>query len=357
MTSIDLDCKTVYVHGGIPGEDGARWTVSHRMLQAHIHVAHAAIARTAWADDYLDRRSALVASKGGGDNILARWKALSRSIASPCLSLLETLAPMDKTTPWTLADYCLATTVSLRIVRASSVSDGGGGVRAELVSGRHPMPACSTSPMPTQALHHLPAMLLRFPASKLLVENEEEKTLRLAPPCRVWAADNDVLPLFFKPCLRDRETEFAREVDMLARIGVARLHEQQINTACMAGVVTTEDGAAVLGVVLLWTRGAARLAAETAVARVEMHGQWREEVRGIIGVLHERGIVWGDLNPHNILIDDRLAPWVVDFGGECNLEFVDDENRETATGDWQGFHSAFDYWLPARVAASSSSGR
>lgn len=59
----------------------------------------------------------------------------------------------------------------------------------------------------------------------------------------------------------------------------------------MAGVVTTDDGMQVLRIVLSWVPGAMPLAADVAVARVEMHGRWKEEVQGIISALHKAGIV------------------------------------------------------------------
>lgn len=112
----------------------------------------------------------------------------------------------------------------------------------------------------------------------------------------------------------------------------------------MAGVVTTDDGTQVLGVLLPWITGAILLAAEAAMAWVEMHGRWKEEVRVIIGALHEHGVVWGDGNPHSIVIDDRGAAWVVDFGGECNVEFIDEKNKETVAGGWQGWKRLSNVW-------------
>ncbi|KAB2571150.1 hypothetical protein DBV05_g10194 [Lasiodiplodia theobromae] len=140
-----------------------------------------------------------------------------------------------------------------------------------------------------------------------------------------------------------------REVQVLARIHRAT-GLQHVNTSHMAGVVTTDDGTQVLGVLLPWIPGAMLLAAEVAVARVEMHVKWREEVRGIISALHKADIVWGDVNPHNIVIDDRNTSWVMDFGGECNVEFVDEEKPES---DWQGWQRVFDVWLPAMGSAAT----
>lgn len=375
MTSISINSKSIYIQSGIPGPDDARWTVSYGMLQAHISVAHDAITRGGpWVDEYFARRRAVEAS--GGDT-LAHWKALSHCIARPCLSLLGIfdptnkyeLAPADAIGPWKLAHYCIPWTIFIRIVSDDESMEGGwGGVHASLVAGPHRAPSCNISPMPMEKLlQHLPKSLPHLPASALAVEDEGRRgaqaALHPSLPRRVRVVDDDdgggggAGPLFFKPCLQDRELEFEREVEVLARIvGAAGL--QQVNTARMAGVVTTDDGTQVLGMLLPWIPGAMPLAAEAAVARVEMHGKWREELRGIISALHEAGIVWGDVNPHNIVIDDRSAAWVVDFGGECNVEFVDEENKETAAGDWQGWQRVFDVWLPTRnTAAAGVSGR
>ena len=48
----------------------------------------------------------------------------------------------------------------------------------------------------------------------------------------------------------------------------------------------------------------------------------------------------------NILIDEATDAWAIDFGGMNNAEFVDDENRETIAGDWQGLTKLFQEWLP-----------
>ena len=46
-------------------------------------------------------------------------------------------------------------------------------------------------------------------------------------------------------------------------------------------------------------------------------------------VLHDNDIVWGDVNPMNVVIDEAMDAWVIDFGGNNNVAFVDDEKRET----------------------------
>jgi hypothetical protein len=51
----------------------------------------------------------------------------------------------------------------------------------------------------------------------------------------------------------------------------------------------------------------------------------------------------------NVVIDENFDAWVIDFGGMNNVDFVDDENRETVRGDWQGVGKLFGQWLPSRA--------
>lgn len=64
--------------------------------------------------------------------------------------------------------------------------------------------------------------------------------------------------------------------------------------------------------------------------------------------LHRHKIVWGDVNVHNIFIDANNDAWVIDFGGNCNVQFVDEELKETYQGDIQGLHRIFEEWISAR---------
>lgn len=35
----------------------------------------------------------------------------------------------------------------------------------------------------------------------------------------------------------------------------------------------------------------------------------------------------------NVVIDEAMNAWVIDFGGMNNVEFVDEDKRETIEGD------------------------
>jgi RIO-like serine/threonine protein kinase len=75
--------------------------------------------------------------------------------------------------------------------------------------------------------------------------------------------------------------------------------------------------------------------------KAELHKKWEEQVDAIVRELHAHDIVWGDVNPMNVVVDEAMDAWVIDFGGMNNIHFVDDEKRETMEGDWQGVGRLF----------------
>jgi RIO-like serine/threonine protein kinase len=80
--------------------------------------------------------------------------------------------------------------------------------------------------------------------------------------------------------------------------------------------------------------------------RHELHKKWEEQLTAIVHELHAYGILWGDVYSMNVLIDEAMDAWAIDFGGINNAEFVDDKKRETIEGDWQGMTRLFQEWLP-----------
>ncbi|RMZ78597.1 hypothetical protein DV738_g3734, partial [Chaetothyriales sp. CBS 135597] len=63
---------------------------------------------------------------------------------------------------------------------------------------------------------------------------------------------------------------------------------------------------------------------------------WKRQIEQAITWLHERGIVWGDVKPENVLIDTAADAWLVDFSGSWTDGWVDEELAETVEGDLQG---------------------
>ncbi|RJE21907.1 Protein kinase domain protein [Aspergillus sclerotialis] len=76
-----------------------------------------------------------------------------------------------------------------------------------------------------------------------------------------------------------------------------------------------------------------------------MHPRWEAQVREIVKQLHAVGIVWGDVNPGNIVVDSELNIWVVDFGGGFIDGFVDSSLAGKEEGDLEGIRGIFHLWI------------
>jgi serine/threonine protein kinase len=159
-------------------------------------------------------------------------------------------------------------------------------------------------------------------------------------------SDEDVL-LYFKPRMELREAEFERELRILTRINEAGLTARLRVPKLQGVVVSGEDTIGMLMTLITSSSMATHLRSAGLQARHELHGQWEEQLIATVQELHGHGIVWGDVHPMNVVIDEDMNAWAIDFGGMNNAEFVDDEKRETVEGDRQGLTRLFQQWLPA----------
>ncbi|RMD42246.1 hypothetical protein DV735_g2914, partial [Chaetothyriales sp. CBS 134920] len=72
---------------------------------------------------------------------------------------------------------------------------------------------------------------------------------------------------------------------------------------------------------------------------------WERQIEQAIASLHERGIVWRDVKPSNVVIDKAADAWLVDFGGSWTDGWVDEELAETVQGDLQGLRRLNEFLL------------
>lgn len=326
MNRKPLNETYICVGGGIE-EKHSVLTVVYRATLFHIHVHRDNVKGTAF-EEYVRRVKTYEAPEGSP---LVNWNNLCDCILSPCLPLLEDLAP-PREGDLTIYDYFQAPTYSLNIATVD------GQVRANLISGPTYTPAFDISTMSTNRLFlscHVP----HFQACNLTIMSEHESPR--AVPSKVRTPDGTVR--FFKPHLAGMDAEFAREIGALSRIIDLGLNKK-IRVANLVGIVVADEGSAILGMLLEWVSGST-LGNTVCIKAREHHAKWKKQVMEIIETLHASNIVWGDVNTHNIIVDGAANAWIVDFGGCFNPQFIDEENAETKTGDWQGFHKLFDEWL------------
>lgn len=284
-------------------------------------------------------------------------KNLHELIWGKCRSIVETHPKTDVPARYSLQDLIQPPTVYLTFVK-SAASDKDVIVRVEEASTGSREWVTSrladrntenvniygwgTAPCP---MKDLPTSITtqNFKARELFVA----KTANLTSPYQqVHASTGE--KFFFKPRLDIMEPEFNREVSILDTITSLKLHNT-LRISPFRGFVVLENGLAA-GMLFDWLESSP-LAIRTKLGDETLHRKWQDQVGATVNTLHEHNIIWGDVNVHNILIDANDDAWVIDFGGNCNVEFVGEELKETYEGDKQGLQRVFEEWLPAKVKA------
>ncbi|KAH7561892.1 hypothetical protein BM1_02996 [Bipolaris maydis] len=258
-----------------------------------------------------------------------------------CLSLIEKLAPQTL-----LQDLSLQGLLHWPIYNLELVHEGVDGDIC--IKGEDEClytPAFFTSPMRTADLPELCRDVPSFQARNIWIAPivDEGKTLDSIQG-RVVMAEG--VPLYFKPRVEMREPDFERELCTLWRIYKAGLTTRFRVPRLHGIVVSGETTIGLLMTLVTSSEIGTHLRSPGLQERHELHRKWEEQLTAIIQGLHAHDIVWGDVHPMNVVIDEGMNAWAVDFGGMNNVEFVDDDKRETTEGDWQGITRIFKEWLP-----------
>jgi tRNA A-37 threonylcarbamoyl transferase component Bud32 len=272
----------------------------------------------------------------------ARNKPIFDLIYQHCLPNLEKLAPDDTLQDLSLEAFLHSPTYNLEII--------SGGVDEPIrIAGQEEClhaPAFFTSPMP----------ILDLPETCKAIPHFSARSIQIAPILDPGASIDSIqgrvitsirIPMYFKPRAEMREAEFSRELSILSRITSTGL-ANRLRVPKLLGIVIS-DANEVIGMLMTMiasSEAGSTLRSPDLQARSDLHAKWEDQLTMIVGELHKHGIVWGDVHPMNVVIDGEMDAWAVDFGGMNNVEFVDDEKRETVEGDWQGLRRVFGEWLP-----------
>lgn len=129
---------------------------------------------------------------------------------------------------------------------------------------------------------------------------------------------------------------FQREVQVLARIQALIEQGIALRTSRIAGLVYWDGREDVLMGILLERIDGPTLSAAASRASAAEKSKWMDQIDETVGELHQHGLVWGDVQPDNVMIDPSGNAVVIDLGGGCTLEYVDLQLQETEEGDLQG---------------------
>ncbi|TVY20794.1 hypothetical protein LARI1_G001796 [Lachnellula arida] len=139
----------------------------------------------------------------------------------------------------------------------------------------------------------------------------------------------------------------AREADCLWKIARSK-HALSIRVPKLTGLVTSADNGQTIGILeeyiptdlkdLCTLRDV-----DTATINISRK-KWASQIREMVHLMHEIGVVWGGGKPRNVLIHkDTDDAWLIDFGGSWTDGWVDEDLRETREGDEQAVGRIFDF--------------
>lgn len=182
------------------------------------------------------------------------------------------------------------------------------------------------------------ADVVRLQASDIkIVLNRQEGDDLCELPRRVRTSQG--LDCYFKPAFN--RSHYLRELHTFTSIARAGLSHLKISR--LVGIVVSDDAMETLGLVVEWIPPLWDLQSREARRYPTEHERWQEQVASTVEELHKNKIVWGDVHPGNILIDEQMDAWVIDFGGGWIEPFVPRRLRHTVDGDLHGIRKVFEY--------------
>jgi serine/threonine-protein kinase RIO1 len=137
-----------------------------------------------------------------------------------------------------------------------------------------------------------------------------------------------------------------REIDCLQKIEQS---QRSIHVPKLTGLVTSEDDGQIIGILEEYIptdreKLSTLQDVDASAITGERRKKWGEQIKEMVDVLHEIGVVWGDGKPANVLIHKSTDDaWLIDFGGSWTDGWVDKELRETREGDEQAVKRILDF--------------
>ncbi|KAG9664742.1 putative C6 transcription factor, partial [Aureobasidium melanogenum] len=335
--------RPYYIRGGSLGDKICHIQALRGNVQFYFTIKSAVMNTTLLAAEYfqlLDR--VLTSDRPDEETCFAPYHLILMHF-SP---LLERLAPTTSVGNLTLEDFVYAPTYHLDVI---SGQNGQLGIQGEEI--------CTLAPaydIASLSIFSAPETWKPLPKTKardlsLAREEKEMKPLESVQGKINTTTEGEGKYKFFKPRELGREKEFEREVEVLHRIREAGLAGPTHRLPVLEGlVVAGKQEQVVVGILMNFISSpklGCHLQSPGFKDQIDLHEKWEKQVRSTVTLLHEHGIVWGDVNPCNVAIDEAMNAWVIDFGGRNTVGFVDDDKAETKEGDWQGVERLFRDWL------------
>lgn len=179
------------------------------------------------------------------------------------------------------------------------------------------------------------------PSEILICADSPEQALSDVP--RKVQPMESTSPCFLKLTPFPTQNSTRRKLTAYGRIHDAGL-DRELLIPRLNGVVRDENGE-LLGLLLSYIDCKARTlacAVRNSNVSTDLRRKWKDQVSLTVHKLHEAGVVWGDVNADNVLIDNHDNAWVIDFGGGYTEGWMDKEAAGTIAGDLQGLEKICD---------------
>jgi len=136
------------------------------------------------------------------------------------------------------------------------------------------------------------------------------------------------------------EPNFVREITILQQCSHASIIR-------LVGLVTNDD-ANIEAVLMEYVPNAESLRDRKRIDNPELN-RWTHQMKEAIDYLHNKGCVWGDAKPDNVLIRENGDIVLIDFGGGATSGWVEQKHYESVTGDLLAWERIVEF-MKTRVA-------
>ncbi|KAF2831512.1 hypothetical protein CC86DRAFT_378338 [Ophiobolus disseminans] len=252
-------------------------------------------------------------------------------LVAPCIPLTHIATPCPQVP--TLAEYFAPETTIIKLA-----NEGG-----RLVAEGCPDDTSVTDSLVLKISQSEPLVVEALAQGVPCVEAER---LRTVMEEGAWEADYDLIPhtvevvgneeeqkrCYFKGAFE--QGSFMRELDVLLRFRTDSFFDD-VRVSRLADLVTSIDHA-ILVLLVDFIPGSQTIESAILSSSTAPRHEWARRVRHIVETLHSRDIVWGNVNPDNILIDEKGGAWVTDFSGGRVEGWVNRHIEGTLEGDLQG---------------------
>jgi hypothetical protein len=158
-----------------------------------------------------------------------------------------------------------------------------------------------------------------IPSHELFFKNYAQESTSLAGVVTL----PDGKTAWFKPAEESKTEHFLTELEIYQRI-TAKCDGASMSPRMptLHALAMNHDGQGVLGILVTSIEG--RMLSDCSQTERWLHRtQWQQQLNESLRFLHSHGVIWGDANETNVIIDRHDEAWVIDFeGGQIGADSI-----------------------------------